>query len=610
MYYANNYGRDDRRRKSVSMAASLALHMLLFIILHLAGMGIGRTEIKGEFDLEAIKVVNMIAAAKDSITTKPKNTQQKKTRPKAFRKSRAPKARVKSVAKNKPVVKPLQKKTDIKQAVIPKHEVERVLERKVQSADLVIPKDTEITIDKKLFEEPKRIAKLEKIDLEKQFKPHRKIKRFKRQIKAIDTPAPVKEMTEDQEPEVDVATISKHTPRIENIREKPVIRETELPKVQETKRIIDRQQEVVAKLIVDKDPTAASKMVFTDKPQKQINVKATAPVKKIRSETDIRHQKRRRINTAALSTYSSKAPRKATKKNAPTLSAMVKKKVNVPTSAPRIKKLPDIPVVPEDSSPMQERKAQEKQLVAQSNLDTPQKKRIYSKKIATTQEPAKAQKKVPLTTHTPTIEHMKPQKKLPSLSKQDNTPTITVDMPSEQKTSDPLYKVTGTVDADVRSAFLTVNDVTQVLTVVNGKFEADIAMVKGLNKVEILVFSSRGGIGKNTFNLLFSPLSGAPTITLEYPENGRQGMREGDEVLVMGSVDDVNVQEAVLLLNGIPLPPMQVFNGVFKRKIFLPNTRITTFRVMAKSRKGVTGYSAIHTVLSGYDIDLNNPRPY
>ncbi len=100
--YSKLSWQEDKRRKSIFMLSSLALHLLLFIILHLAGMGIGKAEHRGEFDLQAIKVVNMIAKAKDAITRKTKSrSKPSQKRPKAGRRKHLPDAKLRTVAKHR-----------------------------------------------------------------------------------------------------------------------------------------------------------------------------------------------------------------------------------------------------------------------------------------------------------------------------------------------------------------------------------------------------------------------------------------------------------------------------------------------------------------------------
>jgi len=483
------------------MLSSLALHLLLFIILHLAGMGIGKAKQKGDFDLQAIKVVNMIAKAKDKMTRKAKSSSKpSQKRPKARRRKKPlPQAKVRTVAPHRTTPQEVAEKPVFHQPDLPTHEVtQRTIERQMTLAKLVIPKENQLTIDKKIFaEQPKQVdLKQEKL-FQKKFEPRKKIKPQKRQIK---TPKLLKE--------------------------------------------------------VIKKPTT----------------KTIKPIKDATLE-------------------------------------IVRKKILEPVEAPERKQFAQVTV--RESAPTQERKRQEKQITPQPRSASPKKEIKRTKQVYTPQEVATPTKKVAFNVSPKsTMDRSAPKKKTSTAVKLEDAPKIELELPPGERTAEPLYTLEGTIDGEVSNAFLTVNDVTQVLTVVNGKFEAEIAMVKGNNKVEILVFSSRGGVGKNAFNLLFSPLPGAPMISLDSPENGRQGMHEGDEILVLGTVDDETIQKATLYLNGIPLQPMSVINGVFKRKVFLPNTRTTTFRVMAKSKSGVIGYSPMHTVVSGHDIDLLNPRPY
>ncbi len=196
-----------------------------------------------------------------------------------------------------------------------------------------------------------------------------------------------------------------------------------------------------------------------------------------------------------------------------------------------------------------------------------------------------------------------------AVSGEKNAPVIKTDLPSGNITDETLYRLRGEVDGNVKQAFITVNDVTQLVAIVNGKFDVEVAMVKGINQISILAFDSSGNIGKQNLKLLYNPPPGVPLVQLESPRNGKQGVKEGDPIIVSGSIDNRAITRATLLLNGIPIK-LKVLNGRFKKKIFMPNTRITTFRVMAQNKNSPPGYSALHTILAGYDIDIVNPRPY
>jgi hypothetical protein len=190
-----------------------------------------------------------------------------------------------------------------------------------------------------------------------------------------------------------------------------------------------------------------------------------------------------------------------------------------------------------------------------------------------------------------------------------NAPVIKAKLPSGNTTSDTLYRLRGEISGGVKQAFITINDVTQLVKVMNGNFEVEIALVKGVNEISILAFDASGGLGKQSLKLLYNPPVGVPVVKLVEPRNGKQGVKEGDPIIVSGTIDDNSITHATLYLNGIPIK-MKVVNGIFKKKIFMPNSRVTTFRVMAQPKNSPPGYSALHTVLSGYDIDITNPRPY
>ncbi len=186
---------------------------------------------------------------------------------------------------------------------------------------------------------------------------------------------------------------------------------------------------------------------------------------------------------------------------------------------------------------------------------------------------------------------------------------VDIDLPAGNTLDQALYHLQGTIGQDVKMAFITVNDVTQLVNVEGGRFDAEIALAQGVNAVEVLAFSSGGGMGKETFNLIFAPPGRVPVVTLTSPENGKQGVREGDPIIVEGTVDDPTITKVTLFMNRVPIK-IKAKNGRFRRKVFIPRGRITSFRAMAKNLEGTSGYSALHTVLSGYEIDLLNPRPY
>ncbi len=197
-----------------------------------------------------------------------------------------------------------------------------------------------------------------------------------------------------------------------------------------------------------------------------------------------------------------------------------------------------------------------------------------------------------------------------STSTQESDIKIDVDLPASNMTNKQLYKVSGSIDSDAKVAFLTINEVTQLIALQNNTFEAEVAMAEGINDFNIMAFNSKGHMGKKSFQILFNaPRGSVPVIKLDSPVNGRQGVTQGERILVKGRIDDVNITKAILLLNKTPIP-LEVKNGRFNKKISLPQGKIFVFRIMAKNRQGNRGFSPAHTVLSSYDIDILNPRPY
>jgi hypothetical protein len=186
---------------------------------------------------------------------------------------------------------------------------------------------------------------------------------------------------------------------------------------------------------------------------------------------------------------------------------------------------------------------------------------------------------------------------------------ITVNLPVGNKSSKRQFLLTGSIRPKIRKAFLTVNDDTRPLKLNSESFRVLVTLKKGLNKFTILAMTKKGGVGSKSFQLLFSPTRMGPIVTLTSPQNGQQGFKAGQAIWVEGTVSDPTVTNATLFLNEIPIK-MKVRNGSFKKKVFLPDNKINTFRVMAIGADGIPGHSAKHTVLAGYDIDINNPRPY
>jgi hypothetical protein len=95
-------------------------------------------------------------------------------------------------------------------------------------------------------------------------------------------------------------------------------------------------------------------------------------------------------------------------------------------------------------------------------------------------------------------------------------------------------------------------------------------------------------------------------IILTSPVNGRQGARAGEPIIVKGTMNDKTIKAAQLLLNNAPIP-IKVYLGRFRKKIFLPNTKVITFRVIAFGSNGIISYSSLHTVSIGEKIDIQNP---
>ena len=162
----------------------------------------------------------------------------------------------------------------------------------------------------------------------------------------------------------------------------------------------------------------------------------------------------------------------------------------------------------------------------------------------------------------------------------------------------------------MKDVFVTINGNTQLADVFqDGRFLSEIALTKGINEINILAFGAKGGSSRKKLKLLYSPPRGVPIVVLRTPENGRQGVKSGDSIIVSGTVDDTSIKRALLIFNGVRIN-IRVINGRFRKKINLNKSRVNTFRIAATSRNGRTGYSARHTVLIGYDIDIINPRPY
>lgn len=186
---------------------------------------------------------------------------------------------------------------------------------------------------------------------------------------------------------------------------------------------------------------------------------------------------------------------------------------------------------------------------------------------------------------------------------------IKADLPMGNITQKSLYTLRGEIGSDVKQAFVTINDVTQMVTVKDGVFVAKIAMAEGINKVNVLAFNSKGEIGDQRYKILFRPRKAVPLINILSPENGKQGLKEGDMILVAGTINDKSIKTALLILNNSKIK-IKVRKGRFQHKIFLPANRVNTFRISATGLNGMIGYSPLHTILIGASFDINNPRPY
>jgi hypothetical protein len=192
----------------------------------------------------------------------------------------------------------------------------------------------------------------------------------------------------------------------------------------------------------------------------------------------------------------------------------------------------------------------------------------------------------------------------------DSGVEISVDLPYGNVTGQQLYRITGATDSDVKTASLTINDVTQLVTVIDGSFIAEVALSSGTNNLSIIAFNGKGKKGFKSFQLLFRPpKGGVPVIRLDSPKNGRQGVKQGEPIIVEGTIDDYSITKATLLLNRTPIP-LEVKNGRFHKSINLPAGTIFVFRIMAQNQNGVRGFSPAHTVLSDSKVDILNPRPY
>lgn len=192
---------------------------------------------------------------------------------------------------------------------------------------------------------------------------------------------------------------------------------------------------------------------------------------------------------------------------------------------------------------------------------------------------------------------------------------ISVNLPVENKATDRIFILSGRIHPDAKSAFITVNDNTQSLKLYSDEYFVIMTNLKrGLNKFSIVALTHQGKMGVKTFKLLYSPPINQPIVVLYSPENGQQGIEAGETVLVKGITNDQSITEATLYLNKIPID-LEVKKGEFTREIQAPDNKINTFQVRVLGKKGVYGYSAQHTVLTGYGYEIpvvlnENPRPY
>ncbi len=176
--------------------------------------------------------------------------------------------------------------------------------------------------------------------------------------------------------------------------------------------------------------------------------------------------------------------------------------------------------------------------------------------------------------------------------------------------------VEGTVDdVGITKAELLMNDESIPLKVNNGRFKKQIILPEASEARFSVVTAASTDVRMSHSARRIVTYDGAPIIILESPKDGLQGAKYNDPIWVEGIVDDNSISEAKLLLNGVPFP-LKVINGRFKRKgIYLPDMsefpkiRITTFQVMATGKNGLVGYSKLHKVFFGYDVDALHPSP-
>jgi uncharacterized protein YfaP (DUF2135 family) len=165
-------------------------------------------------------------------------------------------------------------------------------------------------------------------------------------------------------------------------------------------------------------------------------------------------------------------------------------------------------------------------------------------------------------------------------------PGVRILTPVSGKTDRLAQNVTGTVKGiGVKKATLSVNNDSRVVSVVDGKFNASVALFDGRNIITVMAFDSEGNVGKDFVTLNYNTPIADTKVTILEPRDGQVfDLSDKATIMVRGTVDDKSIRSAKLVLNGNP-KNIVVESGRFEQEVALVQERNTLF-VEASEKSG------------------------
>jgi hypothetical protein len=172
-------------------------------------------------------------------------------------------------------------------------------------------------------------------------------------------------------------------------------------------------------------------------------------------------------------------------------------------------------------------------------------------------------------------------------------PVVTITNPANGAifSTSSIIVAGGIDDPFITSAILTLNGVNSAIPVTAGSFNQEVNLVEGPNTISVSATDLAGNTGTSEIiNINLDSSAQAPIVTITSPTNN--SLTGNPAAIVSGTIDDLSITSAILILNWTTEIVIAVDSGLFSQEITLVEG-LNTILVRATNSPGNTGMSEI-----------------